>query len=133
VLAEPDALPGAEVELAVRHGHRQVGPQEAGLHVGGHVVGTFAGVPEGHVLGHDTVEHHLHVVPHVGVPVLVDGEAGRGVEQLNMHETHRKLRQLGQPSENLLGDQVDAPVLGAQVDLPLEPRVRPHYKAGTVR
>jgi 2-methylisocitrate lyase-like PEP mutase family enzyme len=51
---------------------------------------------EGHVLWHDPVEHHLHVVPHVGVPVLVDGEAGGGVEQLDVHQTHRELGQLRQ-------------------------------------
>ncbi len=55
---------------------------EAGTH---HVVGPFTRVPEVHVLRHDFVEHHLHVVPHIGVPVLVDGEAGRGVEQLYVH------------------------------------------------
>ena len=35
VLAQPDALPGAQVQLAVRHGHSQVRTQEARLHVGG--------------------------------------------------------------------------------------------------
>ena len=33
MLAEPDALPRAQVQLAVGHGHRQVGAEEAGLHV----------------------------------------------------------------------------------------------------
>jgi hypothetical protein len=34
VLAQPDSLPGAEVELAVGERHRQVGAEEAGFHVG---------------------------------------------------------------------------------------------------
>jgi len=33
VFAQPDPLPGAKVELAVGHGHGQVGAQEAGLDV----------------------------------------------------------------------------------------------------
>ena len=53
-------------------------------------------MPERDVLGNDAVEHHLHVVPHVGVPVLVDGQARRGVQQLDVHQPHRELRQLGQ-------------------------------------
>ena len=31
------------------------------------------------------VEHHLHVVPDVRVPVLIDCKAGRGVEKLDVH------------------------------------------------
>ena len=34
------------------------------------------------------VQHHLHVVPHVRVPILIDGEASRGVEQLDMHDSN---------------------------------------------
>ena len=60
-----------------------------------HVVWALAGVSEGKILRHNSVEHHLHVVPHVRVPVLVDGEGGGGVEQLDVHQSHRELRQLG--------------------------------------
>ena len=59
-----------------------------------HVVWSLAGVSEGDVLGNDAVEHHLHVVPHVGVPVLVDGETGRRVKKLDVHQTNTELRQL---------------------------------------
>ena len=34
------------------------------------------------------VEHHLHVVPHIRIPVLVDGETGAGVEQLDVHDSN---------------------------------------------
>ena len=34
------------------------------------------------------VEHHLHVIPDIRVPVLVDGEAGAGVQQLDVHDPH---------------------------------------------
>ena len=40
-----------------------------------HVIRSFARVPERHVLWHDSVEHHFHVVSHVRVPILVDGQA----------------------------------------------------------
>jgi hypothetical protein len=61
-----------------------------------HVVWSLAGVSERHVLRDNSVEHHLHVVSDVGVPVLVDGEAGGGVQQLDVHQAHRKLGQLRQ-------------------------------------
>ena len=41
-----------------------------------HVIWAFTRMPERHVLGHNAVQHHLHVIPHVGVPVLVDGQTG---------------------------------------------------------
>ena len=41
-----------------------------------HVIRSFARVPERHVLWHNSVEHHFHVVSHVRVPILVDGQAG---------------------------------------------------------
>ena len=40
---------------------------------------------EGHIFWNYSVQHHLHVVPDVGIPVLVDGEAGGGVEELDVH------------------------------------------------
>ena len=41
------------------------------------------------------VEHHLHVIPDIWVPVLVDGEAGGGVEKLDVHDSNLgKLNQL---------------------------------------
>ena len=49
---------------------------------------------EWNVFWHDPVEHHLHVVPDVGVPVLVDGETGRRVKKLDVHQTNTELRQL---------------------------------------
>ncbi len=61
-----------------------------------HVVRPLAGVPEGHVLRDDPVEHHLHVVPHVWVPVLVDGQRRGRVQQLDVHQPNRELRQLGE-------------------------------------
>ena len=61
-----------------------------------HIVWSLAGMPVGQVLGDDPVEHHLHVVPDVRVPVLVDGQRRRGVQQLDMHQAHCELRQLRQ-------------------------------------
>ena len=61
-----------------------------------HVVWSFARMSEWKIFWNNSVEHHLHVVPHVRVPVLVDGEGGAGVEELNMHQTNRKLWQLRQ-------------------------------------
>ena len=40
------------------------------------------------ILAFPPVQHHLHVVPHIRVPILVDGETSRGVEQLDMHDSN---------------------------------------------
>ena len=56
-------------------------------------------MPEWQVLWYDSVEHHLHVVPHIGVPVLVDGQGRRRVEQLDVHQAHGELRQLRELNE----------------------------------
>ena len=47
-----------------------------------HVIWSLAGVPERRVFWHKSVEHHLHVVADVRVPILVDGQARRRVQQL---------------------------------------------------
>ncbi len=60
-------------------------------------------MPEWHVLGDDAVEHHLHVVPHVRVPVLVDGQRGGRVQQLDVHQADSEGRQLGQLREEQVG------------------------------
>ena len=105
MLTEPDALPGAQSDAALADRQSQIGAQETGLGVGGHVVRALAAVlpRDGfrHQPGHVThylhwshfkcvtpVEHHLHVVPNIRVPVLVDGEAGAGVQQLDVHDPH---------------------------------------------
>ena len=104
MLTEPDALPGAQSDAALADRQSQIGAQETGLGVGGHVVRALAAVlpRDGfrHKPGHYTlftlaafkcvtpVEHHLHVVPNIRVPVLVDGEAGAGVQQLDVHDPH---------------------------------------------
>ena len=56
-------------------------------------------MPERNVLRHESVEHHLHVVADVRVPVLVDGQAGRGVQQLDVHQTNGELREFRQLKE----------------------------------
>jgi len=91
VLTEPHTLPRAEVELAIRERHSQVGTKEARLDVGRHIIWALAGVAKRKILRHDPVQHHLHVVPDVGVPVLVDGKAGRGVEELDVQKANAEL------------------------------------------
>ena len=55
MFTEPDALPGAQSHAALADGESQVGAQEAGLGVGGHVVRAFTGVLEWNLLGHEPV------------------------------------------------------------------------------
>ena len=48
----------------------------------------FFSIPEFIFSFHVPVEHHLHIIPHVRVPVLIDGEAGRGMQQLDVHDPY---------------------------------------------
>ena len=52
VFTEPDALPGAQGDAALADGESQVGAQEAGLGVGGHVIRALAAVLPGDGLRH---------------------------------------------------------------------------------
>lgn len=150
-------------------------------------------MPVRKALWHYFVEHHLHIVSHIGIPTLVERKARRSVHYckknpsiswclnilflmfhttrymlhlmptfyntcnavwiivirksrenkcranvtvgggaarrqvltlltLDVAEPHRELRQLGNLLQDLLSDQVHAPVLRPQVQLPLKPR-----------
>ena len=50
-------------------------------------------MPKRNVFRHEPVEHHLHVVADVRVPVLVDGQAGGSVQELDVHQADGELRQ----------------------------------------
>ena len=77
------------------NGDRDAGGLVISLHLPAyHIIRSLAGVSEGHVLRHYAVQHHLHVVPDVRVPVLVDRQGGGGVEELYVHQTDAKLCQL---------------------------------------
>jgi len=130
VFTEPDSLPSAKGDSAVTDGQSQVGAKQTGLGVGRHVVRPLTAVLEWDRLRHQSVEHHLHVVPHVRVPVLVDGQTGAGVEELDVHDPHLKLSQFRQASQNLLGDEVDPAVLRSEVKFPLQPGVGSDGEAG---
>jgi len=91
VLTEPHPLPCAEVEFTIRNRHCQVGTKETRFYVGRHIIRSLAAVSKGHVLGDYPIKHHLHVVSDVRVPVLVDGETGGGVKELDVHQTNREL------------------------------------------
>ena len=114
VFTQPDSLPGAQVQLAVRHRHRQVGAKETCLHVSRlkqrdvcsylmlltspeyshHVIWSLTRMSEWKIFWNYSVKHHLHVVPHVWVPVLIDGQRRAGVKQLDVHQPNTELRQL---------------------------------------
>lgn len=83
VLAQPDALPCAQVQLALRYRDSERAAEKARLHVRRHVVGALARVPVRQPLRHYLVQHHLHVVPHVRVPALVQRQRRARVQYYN--------------------------------------------------
>lgn len=71
----------------------------------GHVIVTLQGVlPARLSLRHQAVHGESHVMPHVGVIILVDGQATTGVLDHEVQQPH--LRQLGQVTDNLAGDEM---------------------------
>lgn len=86
VLAQPNTLPGTQVQLALRDGDGQRRAQEAGLDVRRHVVRALARVPVRQTLWHDLVQHHLHVVPHVRIPALVQGQTSTRMQDCNHYQ-----------------------------------------------
>lgn len=80
VLEEPNALPGAEGETAVRYGDRKGGAGETALDMAGHVVGAFLCVaevwtPRLAVIRDNAIEMDFHVVEDVWVGVFAYGTA----------------------------------------------------------
>ena len=111
VFAKPDTLPGAEGEAvdAAAGFDRQgeLGAEQTGEHVGGHVVVAFEGVAEvGQVAGYQAAQEGIHVVAHVGVGVLVEGQRGGGVQQLHMQQADTDRRHFSQCLLHLVTDEV---------------------------
>ena len=109
VLAEVDALPGAEGGAAAGQRQGQRGAEQGRLDVGGHVVVPLQGVgPVRSPFRHRLVEPGLEVVAHFRRGVLAQGERGRGVLDQQVEDADRDLPQLRQRLEHLGGDQVKA-------------------------
>ena len=80
-LAEVDALPGPEDQFALLDQGRSGTPHERTLDVR---IAVPLGVPEaGHILGDVPVQPQEHVVDHIRVGVLLDGDRGRGMRAIN--------------------------------------------------
>ena len=119
VFTEPDALPGAEGEAVDAatgfDGQGELSAEQAGEHVGGHVVIAFQCVAEvGQVAGHQAAQEGIHVVAHVGVGVLIEGQRGGGVQQLHMQQADTDRRHFGQCLLHLVTDEVKTALAGGE-------------------
>jgi hypothetical protein len=122
VLAEVDALPGAERETAVADRQRQGRPQQRRLDVGGHVVVALESVgPVRGPFGNRAIEPGLEVMPHFRRGVLAQGQRGRGVLDQQMQDPDADPIELGKRVEHLGGDQMKATRARLQLDRPLNP------------
>ena len=122
VLAQVDALPGAERQAPVADRQRQRRAEQRGLDVRRHVVGALERVrPERRVLGHRVVEPRLEVAPHVGRGVLVERQRRRRVLEQQVREPDPQLAQLRQRVEHLARDEMEAAPARLERDLALDP------------
>ena len=72
MFAQPDALPGAGEQASFVDREGQFGAEQAGQYVGGHVR-AFERMPHaGQVFRCQLAGEQRHVVPHVGVGILVE-------------------------------------------------------------
>ena len=143
VLAEVDALPGADREAAAGDRQRERRAEQRRLDVGGHVVGALDRVgPVARVLGDGLVEVGLEVVAHVGRGVLVERQRGAGVADEDVQQPDLEALELGHGLEHVARDQVKAARPRPQGDLPLDPhraltvsgrRACPPSRRGTAR
>jgi len=108
VFAEVDALPGTEVEAAVRDGDAQRRPEQDALDVRGHVVVSFVGVDVVGLVVGDVGEEALHVRSDGRVGVFVDAERRAGVFQKEVGEPRLNAR-LGDGFLDGFGNEVESP------------------------
>lgn len=116
-LAEVYALPGTEEKLPITHGDRQIRPHQSRLDMSGHVVGSFDGVDiVGIAFGNELVENRPKVMADVRVGVLVQGEAGAGVQDNEMRKPDSDILYLRNLALNLTGNEVEPPRSWLQTD-----------------
>ena len=120
VLEQENALPAAEIGLALDHRDRQMGLGQGRPDVRRHVVGAFLGVGVvADVLRHQFAEERVDVVEDARVGVLLDQERGRGMMEVDGQQPARDA--LGRnPGPHPLGDLVEPLTVGREEQL-LEP------------
>lgn len=92
VFKQINALPRTQRQLPVHHGDRQVGGQQRGLDMGGHVVGAFVGMCQ---IGHRRVRAGWHkprkivlqVSLNLGVGIFLNDQTGRGMADKQRQQT----------------------------------------------
>ncbi len=84
-LAEEDALPGAERQLAVAERNHDLRPHQSCTNVRGSILLALLDVLPAPTLRSDPLERHLEVAGDHRVGVLVDREARRGVRDIDEH------------------------------------------------
>ena len=87
VFPNVDALPGAEDQSAVGDGDAQVHGRQRGADVRGHVVITFASVPEKRVaIGCEAGEEAFQVTAHFRIGIFLNEQRGGGVPEVQRGE-----------------------------------------------
>ena len=95
-LAEIDALPSSQVQLAIGDGDGDADTTQRRFGVGRHIVGTFQRMLILRtILRNQAVEDSFHIHANIRVTVLVDAQSAAGVLREDVHDAGlRQFRQL---------------------------------------
>src|SRR5438874_9185705 len=120
VLAEVDALPGAQSDPPARDRDGDGRTEQRGLDVRGHVVGALERVrPVVGVLGDGGVDPGPEVAADRRARVLVQRQGRRGVADEHVRDPRLEALELGNRTDDLVGDEVEAARPRLEPQLPL--------------
>jgi len=108
--------------------HTEIDDRFEGQGLGGRLIARVG--PVGSAFGDRAAEPGLEVPAHFRRGVLAKGQGGRGVLDQQVQDPDRDLPQLRQALEHLGRDQMKAPRLRLQTNLPLDPDSRHLHSHG---
>jgi len=122
VFAQVDSLPDAEHQLAILDGDAERCAEECRLDVGRHVVRSLRRVAVRKRFRRDSAQRHFQVAGHIRVGILVDDQRRRSVLQEGVQQSHTQCAErFRDAAHQFLGDQMEAPAAGRELDHGLMP------------
>jgi len=107
VFAQIDTLPCAQGKTSVADGQGQRTSKKRRFDVGSHVVGTLKRVlVKRGVLGDGPREVRFKIGPDCGIGILVQGQAGAGVQDMDVQQANSNVSDLIDLGDDFIGNQV---------------------------
>ena len=131
VFDEENALPDAEVHLAIDDGQGEGSISEHGFDMAGHIIGSFHVVSVVSLARGEGIKGVGEVKPHGGVGIFLYGERGGGVFDQEGDGAHVGFDG-GEPSGDVLGDEGEGMGLGFKREkVSVLKKGRAHRKGGS--